>query len=119
MDPKHEENRCLAVEARNGGGRKMRSSRDTCNQANHPHLQPNAATIESLVPARSAARSWPAGRLPDQKSEAPDEKMLVFFYVRRGKLGFFTYHDFLTITSSSRIINRDILDYLARQGISF
>jgi hypothetical protein len=27
------------------------SSRDTCNQANHPHLRPNATTIESLVPA--------------------------------------------------------------------
>jgi hypothetical protein len=25
-------------------------SRDTCNQPNHPHLRPNAVTIESLVP---------------------------------------------------------------------
>jgi hypothetical protein len=78
MDPKHEDNRCSAVEARNGGGRKMGSSWDTCNQVNRPHLRPNTATIESLAPARSAARSWPAGRLPDRKSETPDEKMLVF-----------------------------------------
>jgi hypothetical protein len=36
-------------------------------------------TGELTLRRRSAARSWPAGRLLDRKSQAPEEKMLVFF----------------------------------------
>jgi hypothetical protein len=39
-----------------------------------------------------------------------------FFHVRKWTGGFFTYHDFLTITSLSRIISRELYLFIYPRG---